>query len=156
MKPEYARLRFQLWDRDILFNDVIAEGSIDLYKWFLLVYHRKASVRPFKEIKDGKKRKQMEALAGVQGEAAGKSFATMPEIVVMGAGGRDKEGGGEGKAEGDTGFRPYEYDDVGGDDDDDEDKDEDKDDERTALLTRSASRLDRRHLGQASLALSAG
>jgi len=70
-KPEFLRLRFQLWDRDIFkWNDVIAEGSIDLYKWMMLAYHRKASVKPFKELKDARKKQKLR-------EAGGAGFEPM-------------------------------------------------------------------------------
>ncbi|CAM9189853.1 unnamed protein product, partial [Laminaria digitata] len=36
--PEHGRLVLQMWDRDVLTaNDIIAETSIDLYRWFLKV-----------------------------------------------------------------------------------------------------------------------
>ncbi|CAN0440712.1 unnamed protein product, partial [Ectocarpus sp. 8 AP-2014] len=36
--PEHGRMVLQMWDRDVLSaNDIIAETSIDLYRWFLKV-----------------------------------------------------------------------------------------------------------------------
>jgi len=67
--PEGGRLMVQMWDKDITkWNDVIGESSIELYQWFQLVYQRKDSVKPFKEIKDAKERlkqKRKDELLGV-------------------------------------------------------------------------------------------
>lgn len=81
-KPEFLRLKFQLWDRDIFkWNDVIAEGSVDLYKWMLLAYHRKASVKPFKELKDARKKKEvMGELEQVQAHYQAKELAQLVEV----------------------------------------------------------------------------
>jgi hypothetical protein len=48
-----ARLRIQLWDRDLLkSNELIGSASVNLFDWLLLVYHRNETLYPFKEAKE--------------------------------------------------------------------------------------------------------
>ncbi|KAF0699652.1 Aste57867_9797 [Aphanomyces stellatus] len=55
MKPEFARLTIQMWDKDLMkWNDVIGETQLDLYKWLYKAYMEKRTVRPFKEHNTGK------------------------------------------------------------------------------------------------------
>ncbi|CAM9964229.1 unnamed protein product, partial [Hapterophycus canaliculatus] len=60
--PEHGRLALQqMWDRDVLSaNDIIAETSIDLYRWFLKVYREQRSTKPFLVIKEARKHKAHE------------------------------------------------------------------------------------------------
>lgn len=93
-------------------------------------------------VQDAKKRQaqvaQLEQLTG-----GGGSGFNMPEIVVMGGKGGPQGNAGlldseDGAAAGGQ-FKPFEYDDVLGDDDEEEDKEKEeaeKADEKTALLSR--------------------
>ncbi|KAH9070578.1 hypothetical protein Ae201684P_002935 [Aphanomyces euteiches] len=50
MKPEFARLTIQMWDKDLTkWNDIIGEAQLDLYKWLYKAYMEKRTVRPFNE-----------------------------------------------------------------------------------------------------------
>ncbi|CAN0166928.1 unnamed protein product [Ascophyllum nodosum] len=63
--PEHGRLVFQMWDRDVLSpNNIIAETSINLYKWFLKAYREQQSIKPYMVIKNARKKKaHVESLA---------------------------------------------------------------------------------------------
>jgi hypothetical protein len=57
---ELGRLHIQLWDANLITsNEIIGEATFNLYDWFVLAYHRKAPVFPFKEIKAAKARQQL-------------------------------------------------------------------------------------------------
>eukprot|EP00903_Cladosiphon_okamuranus_P014837 g13738.t1 len=59
--PEHGRMALQMWDRDVLSaNDIIAETSLDLYRWFLKVYREQRSTKPFLVIKEARKQKAHE------------------------------------------------------------------------------------------------
>ncbi|EQC32228.1 hypothetical protein SDRG_09979 [Saprolegnia diclina VS20] len=52
MKPEFARLHLQLWEKDLLkWQDIIGGTELDLYRWLQLAYQENRTVLPFKEMK---------------------------------------------------------------------------------------------------------
>ncbi|OQS05760.1 dysferlin [Thraustotheca clavata] len=52
MKPEFARLHIQLWEKDLLkWQDIIGGTELDLYRWFQIAYYENRTVMPFKEMK---------------------------------------------------------------------------------------------------------
>jgi hypothetical protein len=109
IKPDKGKLYYQVYDRDILFNELIAEGSIDLYKWFLMVYHRKASAKPFKELKDAKEKKA-KGVTGAGLEQAPGAAAANPNQPALQA---PAEGPGAGTGDDlamDPRFQDFEWD----------------------------------------------
>jgi hypothetical protein len=59
---EIGRLKVQAWERNLITpNMIIGEGSIELFDWFMLAYHRQEqTILPFKERNEV--RKEMKAL----------------------------------------------------------------------------------------------
>jgi hypothetical protein len=79
--PEHGRLGLQLWDRDILkWNDIIAQTSIDLYRWLLMVYHEQQSIKPFKIIREARRKKD-EMLRNQLEQGIMPSFAGAEDLL---------------------------------------------------------------------------
>src|SRR5690606_4770306 len=56
---KFPYLRFQMWDKDILkWNDCIAEGTVNLGKYFKKAYRKNVAIKLFEQPKGAKKKRK--------------------------------------------------------------------------------------------------